>query len=177
MEEFVVYISSRLWLKSCRNVSNTMYYKVRCATIQGFDKKYWQKLAISDIALFTVVQHVYTFNIVVPLFISFSQMCGRRRILSARISLLMFRTDRPIPRISSSIVLHRAPLSGSFFMTMQGVTPLLLPLISCAIGNGVFCNIHLTHSIWVHAMTISSPKWKNLCEAPGTTQEMNLSVL
>ena len=30
---------------------------------------------------------------------------------------------------------------------------------------------------WVHAITISSPKWKNHCESPGTTQEMNLSVL
>ena len=30
---------------------------------------------------------------------------------------------------------------------------------------------------WVHAITISSPKWKNYCERSGTTQEMNLSVL
>ena len=30
---------------------------------------------------------------------------------------------------------------------------------------------------WVHAITISSPKWKNHCEGPATTQEMNLSML
>ena len=30
---------------------------------------------------------------------------------------------------------------------------------------------------WVHAITISSPKWKNHCEEPGATQEMNLSIL
>ena len=30
---------------------------------------------------------------------------------------------------------------------------------------------------WVHAITISSPKWKHNCEGSGTTQEMNLSVL
>ena len=30
---------------------------------------------------------------------------------------------------------------------------------------------------WIHAIMISSPKWKNHCEGPGTTQEMNLSVL
>ena len=34
--------------------------------------------------------------------------------------------------------------------------------------------IHCTHSIWGHAITISSPKWKNHYEGPGTTQEMNL---
>ena len=46
-----------------------------------------------------------------------------------------------------------------------------------AAGNGRFWNIHRTHPIWVHAITISSPKWKNHCEGPGTAQEMNLSVL
>ena len=64
----------------------------------------------------------------------------------------------------------------SFFMTMQGVTP-LLSRTSCASGNGRFWNIHRTHPIWLHAITISSPKWKNHCEGPGTTQEMNFSVL
>ena len=36
----------------------------------------------------------------------------------------------------------------SFFMTMQGVTPLLLSWISCAAGNGRFWNIHRTRPIW-----------------------------
>ena len=30
---------------------------------------------------------------------------------------------------------------------------------------------------WVHAITISSPKWKNQCKGPGTTQAINSSVL
>ena len=30
---------------------------------------------------------------------------------------------------------------------------------------------------WVHAITISSPKWKNHYEEPGTTQKINLSML
>ena len=41
------------------------------------------------------------------------QIFGRRRTPSARPSLLMFSTDRPIARISSSLVLCRVPRSGS----------------------------------------------------------------
>ena len=44
-------------------------------------------------------------------------------------------------------------------------------------GNGRFWYIHRTHLIWIHAITISSPKRKNHCEGSGTTQEMNLPVL
>ena len=40
-------------------------------------------------------------------------MFGRRRTLSARSSLLMFRIDRPIARISLFVVLYRVPRSGS----------------------------------------------------------------
>ena len=40
-----------------------------------------------------------------------------------------------------------------------------------------FWNVHLTHPIWFHAIEISSPKWKNHCERPDTTQEMNLFEL
>ena len=43
-------------------------------------------------------------------------------------------------------------------------------------GNGKIWNIHHSQPIWVHAITISSPKWNNHCEGPGTTQEMNLPV-
>ena len=35
----------------------------------------------------------------------------------------------------------------SFFITLQGVTLLLLSQISCAAGNGRFWNIHHTHLI------------------------------
>ena len=114
---------------------------------------------------------------------------------SARLSLLMFRFDSPIARISSSLVLYRVLrsdfhfgeeivivlLSGenydtwwyrtpSFFVTMQGVTP-LLSWISCAADNGRFWNIHRTHPIWVHAITISSQKWKNHWEGPGIAHD------
>ena len=69
---------------------------------------------------------------------------------------------------------YRTP---SFFMTMQGVTPLLLSQTSYAARNGRFWNIHRTHPIRVHEITISLPKWKSHYEGPDTTQEMNLSVL
>ena len=59
-----------------------------------------------------------------------------------------------------------------FFMKMQGFTPLLLSWTSCAAGKGKFWNIHRSHPTWVHAITISSPKLKNHCDGPGTTQEM-----
>ena len=60
------------------------------------------------------VQHICIFNIVAPSFITFCQMFGRRRTLSTRPSLLMFRIDRPIARIISSFVLYRVPRSGPF---------------------------------------------------------------
>ena len=57
---------------------------------------------------------------------------------------------------------YRTP---SFVMTIQGVTP-LLSRTSCATGNERFWNIHLTHPIWLHAITTYSPKWKNHYENP-----------
>ena len=56
-----------------------------------------------------------------------------------------------------------------FFMTMQGVTP-LLSRISCTAGNGRFWNIHRTYPIWVHAITISLPKLKNHWAIPSVTE-------
>ena len=47
------------------------------------------------------------------------KMFGRRRILSAGPSLLMFRIDRLISRISSSLVLYRVPGSGSFTLAKR----------------------------------------------------------
>ena len=71
----------------------------------------WQHFDISDMALFTGVQHLglCTFNIVAPLFITFCQMFGRRRTPSARPTLLMFRIDCPIARIK----VHRCGPGGS----------------------------------------------------------------
>ena len=60
------------------------------------------------------IQHLCTFNIVTLLFITFCKISGRRSTPSARPSLLMFRIDRPIARISSSLVLYRVPRSVSF---------------------------------------------------------------
>ena len=48
-----------------------------------------------------------------PLFTASLQMFGKRPTPSARPSLLTFRIDRPIARISSSLMLYRAPCSGS----------------------------------------------------------------
>ena len=62
-------------------------------------------------ALFAGVQHLCTLNIVTPLLIIFNQMFGMRRTPSARPSLLIFRTDHPIARISSSLVVYRVPRS------------------------------------------------------------------
>ena len=99
----------------------------------------------------------------------------------------MLRIDRPVARINSSLVLYRVPHSGSFtlnsgenddtwwyrtpsfFITIQGVTP-LLSRTSCAAGNGRFWNIHHTHPIWDHVITISSSKRKNYCEGTGANK-------
>ena len=151
-------------------------------------------------ALFTGVQHLCTFIIVAP---SPFAKCFEGVVHHQRLHLCWcFRIDRPIERISSSLVLYWVPRSGSFIlakrsnsmdswenerdsevqnpppflMTMQGVTP-LLSRTSCAAGSGRFWNTHRTHPIWVHAITISSPKWKNYCEGLGTTQVMHLSML
>ena len=48
----------------------------------------------------------------------------------------------------------------TWWYRMQGVTPLLLSRTSCTPGNGRFWNIHRTHPIWVHAISISSQKVK-----------------
>ena len=58
-----------------------------------------------------------TFNIVTLPLITFYHIFGRHRTPSARPSLLMFRADRPIVRISSSLVLYRIPRSGSYSTT------------------------------------------------------------
>ena len=57
---------------------------------------------------------------------------------------------------------YRSPL---FFMTVQGVTPLLLSWISCAAGNGRFWNIHCTHLIRAHCdynlfAKVKEPLWR-----------------
>ena len=54
-----------------------------------------------------------------PLFITFCQMFGRRRTPSARPSCLMFWIERPIARISPSLVLYRVPRSGSFTLAKR----------------------------------------------------------
>ena len=108
----------------------------------------------------------------------------------------MFRIDRLLTRISSSLVLYRALVevhsfwrrdgngenentwwyrTPSFFMAMQEVTPLMLSRTFWGAASGRFWKFLRSRPIWVHAITISSPKWKNHCEGPGTTQDMNLS--
>ena len=104
----------------------------------------------------------------VPLFITFCQMFGKRPYTNSASIFVAFHINRPLARISSSLVLYRVPRSGScsttfvqysgenddtwwyrtpsFSITMQGVTP-LLSRTSCAAGNGRFWDVHLTHPI------------------------------
>ena len=72
--------------------------------------------------LFTGVQHLYTFNIVAPLFFAFCQMFESRRIPT----LLTFLIDRPIARISWYLVLYRVPRSGSFTFTNRSYSHALI---------------------------------------------------
>ena len=53
---------------------------------------------------------------------------------------------------------HLVVQHPSFFLTMQGVVPLLLSRTSCADGNGRYWNIQRSHPIRVHAFAISSAK-------------------
>ena len=90
-----------------RDLPNTSLVRYHGATLLG------------DMALFTGIQHLCTFNIVTPLFITFCQMFGRRRTPSERPSLLMFRIDRPIARISSSLVLYWSPRNDYFTLAKR----------------------------------------------------------
>ena len=119
---------------------------------------------------------------------------------SARPSLLMFGIDRPIARISSSLVLYRLPRNGSCRsdrnrMDSYRVSTVDVPESPIASGarrpwQQQWCDSLHFHEKWwgsvppsvvvfacVHAITISSPKWRTHCEGPGTTQELNLSLL
>ena len=63
---------------------------------------------------------------------------------SLAVVLLLWQRDRN--RMDSEKKVVQIP---SFFMIMQGVTPLLLSQNSCATGNGRFWNIHRIHLIRV----------------------------
>ena len=62
---------------------------------------------------------VCTFSITASLFITICHMLGRRHSPSARLSLLLLRTDRPIVRINSSLVLYRDLRSSSFTLAKR----------------------------------------------------------
>ena len=152
-------------------------------------------------ALFTGIQHLCTFSIVAPLFYHVCQMFGRRRTPSARPFLLMFRIDRPIARISSSLVSFRVPRSGYFTVAKRSSSHGLISgeyggcsrishcqhrkryvtaavwLLSLSWRMIGFSATSVVAFSWVHVITTSSAKWKNHCDAPGSTQEMNLSML
>ena len=54
-----------------------------------------------------------------PLIYNICQMSERRRTPSVHPSLMLFRIDRPIARISSSLVLYRIPRSDSFTLAKR----------------------------------------------------------
>ena len=124
-------------------------------------------------------------------------MFGKYLTPSALSTLLMFCIYHTVARISSSLLCCTRSLSvvlslwrrdrnrmnsgenddtwwyrtPSFFMTMQGVTP-LLSWTSCitAMGDSGTYIVFTRH--WIHVIIVSLPKWKNHCEGPSTTQEM-----
>ena len=67
-----------------------------------------------------------------PLFNSICQMLGRRCTSSAHTPLLMFRIDRPIAWINSSLVLYRVPRSGSYTLANRSESH---GFISCEYGE------------------------------------------
>ena len=135
-----------------------------------------------------------------PLFI-FCQMFGRRRALSACPPLLMFRINRLIARqvhllyctgvLAVVLSVWRRDRNHMDSYRVSTVDVPESPITSGARGpwqqacDSLYCHEEWWGSVppsvvvfsWVHAITISSPKWKNHCEVPGTTQEINLSVL
>ena len=149
------------------------------------------------------VQHLCTFNIVAPLFITFSQIFRRRRTPSVRSFLLMFRIDRPIERISVNFFCCTGSLAVVLslwwrdrnLMDSYRVSIADVPEFPIAIGARGPWQLHRCDSLrcyeewwgfvppsvavfsWVHVITIFYPNWKNHCEEPSTTQEMNLSML
>ena len=139
-----------------------------------------------------------------PLFITFLLMFGSHHKPSARPYLMMLRIDRPIARISSFLVLYFVPRMVVSLcrrdhncMDSYRVSTVDVPESPIASGpRGLWqqgCDsLHCHEECWVlyhqlssfspesmqfHAVKFSSPKWKNHCEGPGTTREMNLSLL
>ena len=99
---------------------NFMYTKVGWKVMNGtYD--------IYDMALFTRVQHLFNSNIVAPLFITFCQMFERHRTPSACKFLLMFSIDRPIARISSSLLLYSRWLISDYRVNMVDVPESPIP--------------------------------------------------
>ena len=139
--------------------------------------------------LFTGAQHLCTFNIVTPLFITFCQMFGKRSTPSARPSLLMFHIDLPIARISSSLVLyctgflavvHSLWRRNCNRMDSYRVSKVDVPESAIASGaRGPWqqqrCDSLHYHEGWWGSVPPSVVVFSY--EGPDTTQEMNLSVL
>ena len=136
-----------------------------------------------------------------PLFITSCHIFWMCSTPSARPLLLMFHTDRIITQINSSLDLYRVLRSGTFTLAKKSWSHGLISVeyggcswishcqrrkrsVSAAVWllalswkrwgsvppSVVVCS-------WVHAITISSPKWRNHCEGPGTIQDINLSIL
>ena len=148
-------------------------------------------------ALLTGVQHLCIFSIYATLS-PFPNFWKALYTISASIFYVAYWPPHSRNKFISCVV--RVPRSGSFtwrrdsnhmdsgendetwwyrttlfFMPMEVISP-LLSRTSCTADNERFLNIHHTHPIWVNAIMISSPKWKNHCEGSCTTKGMKLPV-
>ena len=95
-------------------------------------------------ASFTVVQHLCTFNIVIPLFISFCQMFGRLRTPLARPSCLAQSATFPS--------LHLRQSSFSNYSVALPTSQLILQPFHCftyvTAHSPIFLSLYLRHSLF-----------------------------
>ena len=141
---------------------------------------------------FTGLHYLCTFNKVTLLIYNILPNVWKCRTPSARPSLLMFRIDLPIARISSSLC-----CTGSLAQIlslwrkdrdrMDSHRASTMDVSEFPIANSsrdpwqqrcdsLYCHEEWWGSVppsvvvfsWVHAITISSPKWKNHWQGPGT---------
>jgi hypothetical protein len=91
-------------------------------------------------------------------------------LLCCKVSLAVWRRNHNRAD-SYRVSIVDVPVSPTASDGMQGLILLTLSWISLAAADGRYWNIRHTQPIWICAITISSPKWKNQCEGRVTTQE------
>ena len=145
--------------------------------------------------LFTGVQHLCAYSIVAPLFVSFVK-CLEGVMHHQHVHLCWcsywppYSTDKFIccsGCLAVVLLLWRRDRNRMDSYRLRTVDVSESPIASAARRpwqqqcDSLYCYEEWWGSVppsvmvfsWVYAITISSPKWKNHCEGPGTTQEMN----